>query len=77
MGFPDDSVVKNPRAMQETEVQSLDREDPLQKEKATFSCSFPGNLFPGSFLAWEITLTEEPGGLQSMRSQKSLTQLSD
>ena len=67
MGFPGDSVVKNPRAMQEMQFQSLDQEDPLQKAKATHS----------SFLAWEITLTEEPGGLQSMRSQKNLTQLSD
>ena len=53
--------------MQETQVQSLDQEDPLEKEKAT--CS--------SILAWEILRTEEPGELQSMGSQKSQTQPSD
>ena len=42
-------------------------EDPLEKEMATHS----------SVLAWEIPWTEEPGGLQSMGSQKSWTQLSD
>ena len=42
-------------------VQSLSREDPLEKEMATHS----------SILAWEIPWTEEPGGLQSMGSQKS------
>ena len=48
-------------AMQEnpTWVQSLGREDPLEKEMATHS----------SILAWEIPWTEEPGGLQSMGSQ--------
>ena len=40
--------------MQETWVQSLDREDALEKEMATHS----------SMLAWEIPWTEEPGGLQ-------------
>ena len=40
--------------MQETRVQSLDREDALEKEMATHS----------SMLAWEIPWTEEPGGLQ-------------
>ena len=48
--------------MQETQemlVQSLDQEDPLEKEMATHS----------SVVAWEIPGTEEPGGLQSMRSQ--------
>ena len=49
--------------MQEMQVQSLDWEDPLEKEMATHS----------SILAWEIPCTEEPGGLQSMRSQKSQT----
>ena len=53
--------------MQETWVQSLDREDPLEKEMATHS----------SILAGEIPWTEEPGGLQSMGSQKSQTGLSD
>ena len=43
-------VVKNPPAMQETWVQSLDWEDPLEKGKATLS----------SILAWTIPWTEEP-----------------
>ena len=60
-------TVKNLPAMQETQVQSLDREDPLEKGMATHS----------SILAWEIPWTEKPGGLQSMGSQKSRTQLSD
>ena len=60
-------MVKNLPAMQETQVQSLDREDPLEKGMATHS----------SILAWEIPWTEKPGGLQSMGSQKSRTQLSD
>ena len=59
--FPGDSVVKNPPAVQEKQVQSLGQEDPLEKGMAT--CS--------SILAWEIPWTEEPGGLQSMVSQKS------
>ena len=50
-----------------TLVQSLVWEDPLEKEMATHS----------SILAWEIPWTEEPGGLQSMGSQKSQTGLSD
>ena len=54
-------MVKNLPAMQETQVQSLDREDPLEKKMATHS----------SILAWEIPWMEEPGGLQSMGSQKS------
>jgi len=45
--------------MQETQVQSLGREDTLEKEMATHS----------SILAWRIPWTEEPGGLQSMGSQ--------
>ena len=61
MGFPGSSdQVKNLPAMQETRVRSLGREDPLEKEMATHS----------SILAWEIPWTEEPGGLQSMGSQK-------
>ena len=47
--------------MEETPVRSLDWEDHLEKEIATHS----------SILAWKIPLTEEPGGLQSMGSQKS------
>ena len=46
--------------MQETQVQSLGQEDPLEKEMATHC----------SILAWEIPWTEEPGGLQSMGSQR-------
>ena len=53
--------------MQETWIQSLGREDPLEKEMATHS----------GILAWEIPLTEGPGGLQSMDWQKSQTQNSD
>ena len=49
-------TVKNLPAVQETWVQSLDREDPLEKEIAIHS----------SILAWKIPLTEEPDGLQSM-----------
>ena len=50
-------MVKNLPTMWETQVQSLGREDPLEKEMATQS----------SMLAWEIPWTEEPGRLQSMR----------
>ena len=53
-------MVKNQPAMQETWVQSLGREDSLEKGMATHS----------SILAWEIPWTEEPGGLQSMGSQR-------
>ena len=60
MGFPGGSVVKNPPAMQETRAQSLGLEDLLAKEMATNS----------SILAWEIPRTEEPGGLQSVGSQR-------
>ena len=59
--------MKTPLVMQEMRVRSLGQEDPLEKEIATHS----------SILAWEILWTEEPGGLQSMGSQKSGTQLSD
>ena len=52
-------TVKNLPAMQETQVQSLGQEDPLEKGIATYS----------SILAWRIPRTEEAGGLQSMRSQ--------
>ena len=55
--------VKNSPAMQETQVGSLGREDPLKKEMATHS----------NILAWEIPRTGEPGRLQSMRSQSSQT----
>ena len=49
-------TVKNQPAMQEALVQSLGREDSLEKEMATHS----------SILAWRIPWREEPGGLQSM-----------
>ena len=56
-------LVKNLPAMQETWVQLLGQEDPLEKEMATHS----------SILAWRILRAEEPGRLQSMGSQKSDT----
>ena len=59
-GFPGGSVVKNLPAMQETQVQSLGQEYPLKKEMATHS----------SILACRIPWTEEPGGLQSIESQR-------
>ena len=63
MGFPGVSVVKNLPAMQEMQeiwVPSLGWEDSLEKEMAAHS----------SILAWRIPRTEEPGGLQSMGSQR-------
>ena len=66
VGFAGGSVVKNPPAMQEPQVQSLGWKDPLEKEMATYS----------SILAWTIPWTEGPGGLRSTRSQ-SRTRLSD
>ena len=53
-------VVKNLPALQETWVQSLGQEDPLKKGMAIYS----------SILAWRIPWTEEPGGLQSIGSQR-------
>ena len=53
-------TVKNPPAMQETWVQLLGREDPLENGTAT----------PSSILAWIIPWTEEPDGLQSMGLQR-------
>ena len=52
--------VKNLPAVQETQIQSLGHEDPLEKEMATHS----------SIHAWKIPGTEEPGGQQSMGSQR-------
>ena len=63
MGFPGGSEVKNLPAMQElqeTQVQPLGQEDPLEKGMAAHS----------SILSWRIPWTEEPGGLQSMGSQR-------
>ena len=60
-------MVKNLPAMQETGVPSLGGEDPREQGMATHS----------SVLAWRIPGTEEPGGLQSMGSKESQTQLVD
>ena len=54
-------LVKNLPAVQDTLVRSLGWEDPLEKEMVTHS----------SILAWKISWTEEPGGLQSMGSQRA------
>ena len=51
-------LVKNPPAMQESQVQSLGRVDPLEKEMTIHS----------NILAWETLWTEDPGGLQFMGS---------
>ena len=53
-------MAKNPPAMQEIRIPSLDQEDPLEKEMAIHF----------RILAWEIPWIEEPGGLQSMGSQR-------
>ena len=53
-------LVKNLPAMRETRDRSLSREDPLEKGMAIHS----------NILAWKIRWTEEPGGLQSMGSQR-------
>ena len=53
-------AVKHVPVVQETRVRSLGWEDPLEKEMASHS----------SILAWKISWTEEPGGLQSMGSQR-------
>ena len=60
-------MVKNPPAMQETQLRSLDREDPPEKEMATHS----------SILVWEMPQTEEPGGRQVHGVAKSRTRLSN
>ena len=53
-------MVKNPPTKQETWVQSLGREDPLEKKMAIYS----------STIAWKIPWTEEPGRLRSMGTQR-------
>ena len=53
-------MVTSLSVMQETQVQSLGQDGPLEKGMATFS----------NILAWRIQWTEEPGGLQSMGSQR-------
>ena len=57
-------MVKNPPAMQKTQVQSLGLKDALEKEMVTNS----------SILAWRIPWTEELGGLPSMGSQRDTTE---
>ena len=63
-GFPSGLEVKNPpanaRDSKKTQVPSLDQEDPLEEGMTTQS----------STLAWRIPWTEEPGGLQSIGSQR-------
>ena len=64
MGFPHGSAAKKPPAVrepQETQVQFLGGEDPLEEGMATHS----------SILAWRILWTEEPGRLQSIESQRA------
>ena len=53
-------MVKNLPAIQDTQVRSLGWEDPLEEGRTTHSC----------ILGWRIPWTEEPGGLQSMGSQR-------
>ena len=53
-------MVKNPPAMQETQIRFLGWEDPMEKRMSTHI----------SILAWRILWTEEPGGLQSTGSQR-------
>ena len=53
--------VCNAGSIQETRIRSLGQEDPLEKEMAAHS----------SILAWRIPWTEEPGGLQSLGSQRA------
>ena len=57
---PVSQMVRHLPAMRETQVRSLGWEDPLEKEVATHS----------SILSWKIPWMEEPGGLQSMGSQR-------
>ena len=55
-------MIKNPPAMRETWVQCLGRDNPLEEGMATHS----------SIFAWGIPMDKEPGGLQSMGSQRIL-----
>ena len=61
-GFPEAQMVKNLPVMQETRVQSLDWEVPLEK----------GMVVHSSILAWRIPRIEKPGGLQSVGSQSQI-----
>ena len=58
--FPSGSEVKNPPAMQGTQIQSLGQEDPLEEGMATHSCT------PAGRIPW----IEKPGWLQSIGSQR-------
>ena len=58
--FPGGSVVKSPPEVRETWARSLGREDPLKKGMATHS----------GIVAWRILWTEDPGGSQSIGSQR-------
>ena len=60
VSFLDGSAVKNLPAMQETQVLSLDQEDPLEEAMATHS----------SISSWRIPWTEDPDRLQSIRSER-------
>ena len=60
MDFLGDTMMENLPALQETQVQSWGRKDPLEKGMATYY----------SFLAWRIPWTEEPGGLRFLGSQR-------
>ena len=64
LGLPYGSAVKNPPAIQKTEVWSLGWEDPLEEDMATHS----------TILAWEIPWKEEPTQLQSKMSQPDVTE---
>ena len=55
-----DTAIKNPSVTQEMWVRSLGQEEPLEEEMANHA----------NILAWKMTWTEEPGGLQSMGSQR-------
>ena len=67
-GLPGGSVVKNVPAVLETQVRSLDQEDPLEEDMATHS----------SVLAWRIPWTEEPCGLHAVHGvPKRWIRLSD
>ena len=61
LGFPGGSEMKNLPAVQETWVQSLGQEDPLEEKMTVDS----------SILAWKIPWTEEPGGLQFMGLERT------
>ena len=60
MVFPSGSVVKNLPAMKETQFSSLGGEESLEEDMATYT----------SIIAWRIPMDREPGGIQSMESQR-------